>query len=58
MTIALYDMIGQKVATIAQSQYFAGQNEVTYDATGLTKGMYFVKITDGLNSSTLKMIVK
>jgi len=58
ITIALYDMIGQKVATIAQNQYFAGENEVTYDATALPKGMYFVQITDGTNSSSLKMIVK
>ncbi len=58
ITIALYDMIGQKVATIAQDQYFAGQNEVTYNVTALPKGMYFVQISDGTNSSSSKMIVK
>jgi hypothetical protein len=58
ITVSLYDMIGHKVATIAQSQYFAGKNEVNYNASSLPKGMYFVQITDGVSSSSLKMIVK
>lgn len=58
IAIALYDMIGHKVVTIAQSQYYAGKNEIKYDATSLPKGMYFVNISDGTTNSTLKLIVK
>ncbi|MFZ4546107.1 MAG: T9SS type A sorting domain-containing protein, partial [Bacteroidales bacterium] len=58
ITISLYDNLGHKVETITQSQYSVGQNEVKFDATALAKGMYFVQITDGASSSSLKMIVK
>lgn len=58
ITVVLYDMLGHKVATIAQSQYSAGQNEIKYDASSLPRGMYFVQISDGTKSSSLKMMVK
>jgi len=58
ITITLFDMIGHKVAKIAQNQYKSGVNEISYDASALPKGMYFIQITDGINSSSLKMIVK
>jgi hypothetical protein len=58
ITIALYDILGHKVAAIAQSQYSAGRNEIQYDASSLPRGMYFVQISDGAKSSSLKMIVK
>lgn len=58
ITISLYGMTGHKVTTIAQSQYYAGKNEIKYDATSLPKGMYFIQITDGVSISSLKMIVK
>jgi len=58
ITISLYDMTGHKVTTIAQNQYYAGKNEINYDATSLPKGMYFIQITDGVSNSSLKMIVK
>jgi hypothetical protein len=58
VTVTLFDMIGHKVSTIAQNEYYSGKNEIKYDATSLPKGMYFVKISDGTTNSTLKMIVK
>lgn len=58
VSITLFDMIGHKVSTIAQNEFASGKNEIKYDATLLPKGMYFVKISDGITNSTLKMIVK
>ncbi len=58
VTISLFDMIGHKIATIARDQYSAGTNDIKYDASSLPKGMYFVQITDGKSSNSLKMIVK
>ncbi len=59
LSISLYDITGKKVASIAQNeQYKSGENEVKFDASGLVKGMYFVQITNGITSSSLKMIVK
>lgn len=58
VTISLYDMVGNKVAMIAQDEYPAGKNEISYNVSGLAKGMYFLKISDGTKTSSLKMIVK
>jgi flagellar hook assembly protein FlgD len=58
VTISLFDMIGHKVTTIAREQYSAGINEIKYDASSLPKGMYFIQITDGNNSSSIKMVVR
>jgi len=58
VTIAVYDILGNKVATIAQKEYSTGNNEIKYDASSLPKGMYFVRISDGVKNSAIKMIVK
>jgi len=58
ITVSLYDLTGQKVANIAQEKFAPGKNEIRYDASALPKGMYFVHITNGVSSSSLKMIVK
>ena len=58
LSIQIYDLTGQKAASIAQAKYVLGENELRYDASSLPDGMYFVQITDGINSSLLKMIVK
>ncbi|MDO9257107.1 MAG: T9SS type A sorting domain-containing protein [Bacteroidales bacterium] len=58
VTIALYDILGNKVSTIAQKHYSAGNNEIKYDASSLPKGMYFVRISDGVKNSAVKMLVK
>lgn len=58
ITVNLFDMIGHKVAVIAQDQFKAGKNVINYNVSTLPKGMYFVQITDGTNSSSLKMVVK
>ena len=58
VAIAVYDILGNKVFTIAQKEYSAGNNEIKYDASSLPKGLYFVRISDGIKNSALKMIVK
>ncbi len=58
VTISLFDMIGNKVATIAHDHFVTGKNEINYDASALPRGMYFIQISDGNRSSSLKMIVK
>jgi len=58
ITVNLFDMIGHKVAVIAQDQFNAGKSDISYDVSTLPKGMYFVQITDGTNSNSLKMVVK
>jgi len=58
VTIALYDILGNKLATIAHKEFSAGVNEISYDASSLPKGLYFVRISDGVKNSAVKMLVK
>lgn len=58
LTITLYNMIGNKVATLAKNRNFSGISQFDFDASSLSRGMYFVNITDGVTNNTLKMIVK
>jgi hypothetical protein len=46
VTIAVYNMLGQKVATLAEHEEFTeGNNEVSFDASELASGVYFYRIT-------------
>lgn len=58
VSILVYDITGHKVADIARDQVFAGENEIRFDASSLTHGMYFIQVTDGLNSSSFKFVVR
>ncbi len=58
LSVNVYDLTGHKIAVIEKARYAAGENEIKYDASSLPKGMYFVQITDGKESTSLKMIVK
>jgi hypothetical protein len=58
LTLNVYDLTGHKIAEIEDASYMAGENEIRYDASSLPKGMYFIQITDGIKSSSIKMIVK
>jgi hypothetical protein len=58
LSVNIYDLTGHKIAAIEKAQYGTGENTIRYDASALPKGMYFIQITDGVKSTSLKMIVK
>ncbi len=58
LSVNIYDLTGHKIAAIEKAQYGTGENTIRYDASALTKGMYFIQVTDGIKSTSLKMIVK
>ena len=58
LIVNVYDLTGHKIAVIEKTQYAAGENTIRYDASALPNGMYFIQITDGVKSTSLKMIVK
>lgn len=58
LSVNVYDLTGHKIAAIEKTQYASGENTIRYDASALPKGMYFIQITDGKDSTSLKMIVK
>jgi hypothetical protein len=59
LTITLFDITGIKISTVSHDeQYQSGENEVKFNVSDLAKGMYFVQITNGINSSAFKLMVK
>ncbi|RJP61172.1 MAG: T9SS C-terminal target domain-containing protein [Ignavibacteriales bacterium] len=54
VTLQVYNMIGQVVATLADGNYSAGTHNVNFDASGLTSGMYIYNIkTLGIDGKTM-----
>ncbi|MGB9665216.1 MAG: choice-of-anchor J domain-containing protein [Ignavibacteria bacterium] len=57
VTIEIYNIVGEKVATIMSGNLKKGYHEVTFDATGLQSGVYFYKVNSGKFSTVKKMLL-
>jgi hypothetical protein len=57
VSLDVYNSIGQKVATLVNETKTAGTYAVNFDASDLTSGIYFYKISSGNFSETKKMIL-
>jgi hypothetical protein len=45
VTVKVFNMLGQEVATLAdREEMFAGENEVTFDASSLSSGVYMYRV--------------
>jgi len=55
VSIDVYNVAGQKVDTIASEFMNAGSHSVTWDASGLSAGVYFYTVNSGEFSRTMKM---
>jgi hypothetical protein len=53
----VYNVIGQKVATLVNENQEAGIHEVHFSGSGLPSGVYFYRLTAGGFVNTLKMIL-
>jgi hypothetical protein len=56
VTLKIYDMHGQEVATVVDREMAAGEHVVSYDALHLPSGVYFIIIRSGNEVVTRKMI--
>ncbi len=45
LDVTVYNVMGQKVATLANGRHRAGYQTLTFDATNLASGVYFVQVT-------------
>ncbi|MBE0570752.1 MAG: T9SS type A sorting domain-containing protein [Ignavibacteriaceae bacterium] len=57
VTLKIYGVLGNEVATLVNEQKPAGSYEVKFDAAGLSSGMYFYTLANGSFVETKKMIL-
>ncbi len=57
VTLEVYNIVGEKVATLVNGNYRKGYHEIKFDASGLQSGVYFYKINAGKFSKTMKMLL-
>lgn len=57
VTLKIYNLLGQEVATLVNTQQTAGQYEATFDAARLSSGVYFYTLNAGDYSFTKKMML-
>jgi len=57
VTLDVYNSIGQKVANLVSESKTAGTYTINFDASDLTSGIYFYKISSGNFTETKKMIL-
>ena len=55
--LVVYDILGKEVTTLVNGEQAAGNYEVTFDASKLTTGVYFYKVTSGDFSDVKKMVL-
>lgn len=55
--LTVYNLLGQKVASLINSILSSGEHNVTFNASNLPSGMYLYKLTSGSYSITKKMVL-
>lgn len=54
--VTLYNAIGEKVITIFSGEVPNGNNKIQFNTESVATGVYFLKITNGNNAETVKLI--
>ncbi|MEW6050741.1 MAG: T9SS type A sorting domain-containing protein [Candidatus Zixiibacteriota bacterium] len=57
VTLEVFNVLGQRVATLVDRRVDAGVHQVTFDASRQPSGVYFYRLTHDLGSETKKMIL-
>ena len=57
VTIKVYDVLGNEIATLVNEEKSAGNYELVFNATELSSGIYFYKLQSGSFVETKKMIL-
>jgi hypothetical protein len=57
VTLKVYDLLGNDVATLVDEYRPAGNYKIEWDATGLSSGIYFYKLQAGSFIETMKMVL-
>ncbi len=57
ITLKIYDILGNEIATLVNEQKSTGSYEVEFNSTGLSSGVYFYKLNSGSLTQTKKMVL-
>jgi len=57
VTIKVYDVLGNEIESLVQTDKVAGSYDIEFDGSGLTSGIYYYRIMAGNFSQTKKMIL-
>jgi hypothetical protein len=57
VTLKIYDILGNTVASLVNEKMEFGNHQVEFNASSLSSGIYYYKITAGLFTETKKMIL-
>ncbi|MCW9096486.1 MAG: T9SS type A sorting domain-containing protein, partial [Ignavibacteriaceae bacterium] len=57
VTIKVYDVLGNEVATLVNEEKPAGKYEVKFNGSGLSSGLYFYQLKAGSFIQTKKMLL-
>lgn len=57
VTIKIYDILGNEVATLVNEEKSAGSYQVIFDASNISSGIYFYKLTTAEFSQTKKLVL-
>jgi len=57
VTLKVYDLLGNEVATLVNEEKSSGVYDVNFDAAGLSSGMYLYKLQAGSFTETKKMVL-
>jgi hypothetical protein len=57
VTLAVYNLLGEKVVTLLDQEMKAGRHQVNFDAARLSSGLYFYRLDAGDYSSVKKMML-
>jgi len=55
--LSVYNILGQRVATLVSETQKAGHHQVQWDADGLSSGIYYYKLTSGEFQQAKKMML-
>ncbi len=55
--ISIYNLLGQKVATLVNEQQRAGYHQIEWDASGFSSGIYYYIIEAGEFQDVKKMVL-
>jgi len=57
VSIAVYDIAGRRVATLAQGAQSAGAHSLSWDGKGVARGMYFCRLQAGSETVTRTVLI-